>query len=488
MSLHFWIPFGVVCGCLFALICLVKGLRSRERRRQINLLICVPLVVATLVFGMVNAVVPPDNVPAPVPDSVQIVFGEIHTLQDTYVSSLRAPDGTVLWRQSLGSGLGDQFTLHNRVVYAIGCHLPDPTNWKCISALRASDGTPMWQRVLDTQAILPSPLGGVPIIEGKPIVLDENMYVQVDDDRNSYLYALRTSDGVQLWHISLDHFDGSGVQAVTEERVCIYKDHHLIALRASSGTQVWSTPMNEAEQVKSDAGLLFLPSQKGGIRALRTLDGSLAWVAQPADSDQIILLEHEVIAVPSAVSAHGTLARRGRDGAILWRSQEKLDGPLFLSSGHLLQNDAPSDENRLSARDAQDGKLIWQRSLPDLKGAPPVESEGVVYVSGHNTLYALRASDGVLLWQHQEQTPESLAFSRPAVIHGVIFVFTVVTVSLSEEKNPFPSVFHSFLCQLGCTSRTGVNALRLSDGSFYWQDNAAHLAVDATDMPLQILS
>ncbi len=71
-----------------------------------------------------------------------------------------------------------------------------------------------------------------------------------------------------------------------------------------------------------------------------------------------------------------------------------------------------------------DGTLLWRSSIDGGVGDQPVVAGGVVYVTASTditaTLYALRSSDGALLWHYTSNG----GISTPVVANGVVYVGT----------------------------------------------------------------
>ncbi|HEX2948628.1 MAG TPA: PQQ-binding-like beta-propeller repeat protein, partial [Armatimonadota bacterium] len=74
-------------------------------------------------------------------------------------------------------------------------------------------------------------------------------------------------------------------------------------------------------------------------------------------------------------------------------------------------------------KDTLDGKTIWSVSADlDAMPNPPVEKDGIVYVCSRlGLLLAIRASDGVKVWQYQA-APQLYVYGGITVHDGVVYV------------------------------------------------------------------
>lgn len=137
-----------------------------------------------------------------------------------------------------------------------------------------------------------------------------------------------------------------------------------------------------------------------------------------------------------------------------------------------------------------DGTLLWRSSIDGGVGDQPVVAGGVVYVTASTditaTLYALRASDGALLWHRTSNGPE---ISTPIVANGVVYVGTQLgevfalregngTLLWQYNDNKFgflsPQLVDGVLYVKANNEQPGnVYALRASDGKLLWHYTAS---------------
>jgi outer membrane protein assembly factor BamB len=129
-------------------------------------------------------------------------------------------------------------------------------------------------------------------------------------------------------------------------------------------------------------------------------------------------------------------ALRASDGSVLWQHPDPLYGGvdnLGDDRGMLLL----SNTNHLIAMHHSDGAVLWQIARGSWGRLPPVFEGDVIYASDSQGLYATRLSDGQLLWQLPPlaATPSSgtagtvaYAYLRPIVSGDVVYAGSLDTL------------------------------------------------------------
>lgn len=414
--------FLVVLVVAAALV--VFAVRSKNRRWKTLLGLAAPLVILASCVGLFQIDhyhAPLVNVAAPASASLSLILADPQTIY-----SLRARDGTVRWRHPF-QGVLEPLAADNVVYVAEG---KTEYTANALDALAASDGHLLWHTSL--ASLVP---GAPPqVISGRPLLLDELLYVTANDE--------------------------TGGQAISS----------IYVLRASNGSLAWSMQVNRANValnftwLAAGNGLFFVGSNSGSIRAFHATDGSPAWTWQGADTTSNGAVPYYADGtVYAALSRGGLIALRASDGAVLWSSALYLDFPtptLSIADGHLyfastLDNTGTFGEY-LYALDAQDGHLLWKYQILNPDGATASEVDGVVYYASNLYLDALRASDGHRLWRHASNA--NVGFGTPLVLDGAIFVKTGVI---------YPRIFTA--CPDDCEPPEAIDALNPRDGSVYWR-------------------
>jgi outer membrane protein assembly factor BamB len=279
--------------------------------------------------------------------------------------------------------------------------------------------------------------------QSSPAVVDGIVYV---GDTGDDFYAIRASDGSQLWHITTpDDQEAHSAPAVADGIVYINDASDIEAVDASSGTTIWSVRVDAPRGPTVAGGLVYFGSFLGGIYAMDAKTGHKRWSAATGP-------------VASSVSVVDGVAYVGADdgnlhafdagtGESKWsfHTGDKVRSTPSVVGGVAYFG---SDDGNIYAVDAASGQAIWAFDTGhDAMDAGPAVSGGVVYTGSEGAVLALRASDGHLLWSNP--TPINIVVS-PAVANGVVYIGTYL---------------------YGPTRADGAGAMaayRASDGALLW--------------------
>lgn len=327
-----------------------------------------------------------------------------------------------------------------------------------------------------------------------PVIANGVAYVGTGDNA---FYALQARDGKLLWRIKID---GAVVDFLVAADGVIYVSTyvgqsgpaHLYALRASDGKLLWEyhPGNNFISAPVVENGLAYI-SAPNGVMALRASDGTQAWHFIASGEAYISSLDNGVLYASAHVGDNGpgsAYALRASDGQLLWSytSSNPLDPPDVIDGMAYIG----AWDGTLYALQASNGKLLWHSVLSgDLLDTQEVN--GVLYVLtqkevyeaiARNTitassmfalggllgtmdpakkmvpdkeflssLYAIRVSDGTILWQNALNSGKDSYADRFSVDNGQLYG--------SEQIST------------GNTPNLGVvYALRSTDGSAIWQD------------------
>jgi len=170
--------------------------------------------------------------------------------------------------------------------------------------------------------------------------------------------------------------------------------------------------------------VVYVGTSKNRIYALRLSNGAVLWRFQieGAVSTQP-LVANGVVYVSSLAGQDGPAhiyALRTGDGSLLWHYSSNSFSYLSLSTTDRNIAYVSSDEG-ISAFKA--GRLLWRAATGSFASGPPQVVNGVVYAStflenGPGDVYALRATDGTVLWHNTTDGFPAI----PLVADGVAYI------------------------------------------------------------------
>jgi PQQ-like domain len=360
------------------------------------------------------------------------------------VTGLSGHDGSTLWRRPLGLYLVTG-TVADNAIYLVGFAQPNQTQ-ATLLAVRLSDGAPLWRMALPGQQT-PSQL----LVAGGVVIA-----------------LVRTSVAPPAYELrAIDRFS------------------HAVAWRVAIPDP---SAYSGFDALATGAGLLFLGSQDGVVRALRLSDGGAAWSARitPSNTFPHTFPSLGVVARGATLIAYDTtgevVSLRQSDGATLWgRQLPRSPGAYFeqqvtLTSGNLYAcaYDPTTTIFALAALDPLTGATRWSH---DVRGSScafstPVESGGYVYALDSTLLTALRVSDGALVWRGQPEGGD-LGYTTLQSDGGVVFAATTISNyrSISVCGQWFPPGVSL------CHSTQYVAAFDGATGARYWRTTDSYIGL-----------
>lgn len=232
------------------------------------------------------------------------------------------------------------------------------------------------------------------IVAAAPVVANGNIYFSVQGDG---IYAINARNGALRWHMPTSRNAGGSPLMVANDLVYFSgsNDGYLYALNVTTGAVGWRYPMREPAFAAVADGTLYIS------------------------------------AIDPATAATDLYALNARQGTLLWRvpvAQQELPNIMpviangviyFTASGSFAQNGIQGQYSLAYAFSAKDGKLLWRsQDFPVFLTTPPAVANGVLYVGTQNGIYALKASDGTLLWEYDAGGQVSAPLQ---VIDGIIY-------------------------------------------------------------------
>lgn len=343
--------------------------------------------------------------------------------------ALNARTGATRWRYpaAQASGAGQSAPVHPRVTSMALC---DGTLYVAlingpVVALRASDGAPLWSSSLAHESNTPT----VACASGTVYVAAHVGTPQATSDH--WLFALRASDGHELWRFVADEPILSAPAVVagdvvfgTTDRLLYVVDGQTGALRWRSGAysagsvgahlenfdyakplgiaimaQGTTIYINAKIEYRNNAGRSYIEPDV----FVRSLDAQ-AGERLGAPPEGLPAAYPPVVAGGVSYSeGGGGLWASSLDGSarpqVGWYHQSdgtQYTGPT-LGDGRLYVCAFNGDTYALSARD---GHELWRaHTNGGALSQPPAFTSGVVFVDGGSVAYALRASDGAPIWR-----------------------------------------------------------------------------------------
>lgn len=403
------------------------------------------------------------------------------------VSALRITDGSLLWRYTTRGSVYESPLVVNGVVYVDSAD-------KSVYALRASDGSLLWRY---TTA---GGFDGYPL--AAPVMVNGVVYTSTQD---GVVYALRASDGSLLWHYktggsiyeTLEVVDGV-VYAFSDIGGLDAFNGRLYALRASDGSQLWHMTYGQIYDppIIVNGVAYFVAyvsnSDKGTLYALRASDGSLLWrYTSPAGSlgstlgslGSLLVIHGVVYAI--VIEPKPKTASTGQGGFLL-----QMYTDIVLTNLKKPAKGPDKGEGGIAsvyALRASDGTVLWHYKLDNggmdsgitwLTAADGVTYLGATFGPEMNYIYAFRSSDGALLWR------SAVDYGLPSngsIVNGVAYLYAddfIYALRTSDGVLLWHYIiYESFLGtpilvgdSLYIGSSSGfIYALRASNGALLWR-------------------
>ena len=290
----------------------------------------------------------------------------------TTLYALNAFTGAQLWdfqqkTQSIS------FVIDHNVLYASTAY---PSS---VYALDLSSGKQLWH----SQSV------NATMYVGK--VLDGVLYGDAEGGPSSFglIYAFRTSDGTFLWSFSGGRIIGAAHHIAYLE-AGTFANPTTCALNDANASQLWCTP--DVPLAVLNGRVYVLTSS--GFQVLKGSDGTLLWQAHASYLATI----HQVV---YAVDTHNAIeALKAANGTLIWHSQTADGGGGMFLVGKDDLYTITTDLATVYVLDANNASLDWRYNAGN-QISNVTTANGIAYVATFaGNVYALRTSDGTLLWKH----------------------------------------------------------------------------------------
>lgn len=390
---------------------------------------------------------------------------------DGNILALRGTDGALLWEHFVSTPVYRLVVTPQALYYVLSGQ-----SYDLVQALNLRNGKILWSQPLP-------PIGSLTIE-----AIDDIVYIGTHDGS---VYALRASDGKQLWYfvsgqnLPLDLF----FTATNGVAVVLKSNREVYLLRTSDGSTIYHylLPYDPSQQdilwkPQIEAGIIYIYSQDGMVQARSARDGSLLWQRPKGSSQGIPFIDSGKVYVMSASGS--LLALSGTNGSVLWTYKANNSGfPILVQNGiayvYLFNSS-------LIALDTTSGRLLWKKQFtsPDL--APyfqPALVNRILYIYmgsnvGTSKLYALMTTDGSEVWSHP--VPNA-SFSQPRYSNGVIYLekddHTVEAWNASNGQSAWIYASPTALIELQETGSVlfarsvigALTAIQIHDGKILWK-------------------
>jgi outer membrane protein assembly factor BamB len=292
----------------------------------------------------------------------------------TTLYKLDATTGATIWTFQPGVQLSSAALISKGVAYITSANVGP------IYALLASNGKQLWQfQPTGGQLTADEVVGGV-------------LYVDEPGPEYSFgvLFAYSIKDRSLLW--STDARLWTVVNNITYVEGGTYANPEMCALNSVSGTQRWCIPGYEL--IVAD-GLAYITTDTTAFTVFNASNGMQVW---STNQNQFVTLNQGVVYTVNA--NHAVEARKATNGALLWASSDTngIATTFLIANGKIYADSA--NHTALYSLDATNGALRWSFSLSSGVSSLTIAHGIILILTYNNTIYALQASNGKLLWQH----------------------------------------------------------------------------------------
>jgi outer membrane protein assembly factor BamB len=253
---------------------------------------------------------------------------------------------------------------------------------------------------------------------------------------DSHLYALNAQTGAKIW----SYDPGQGSESLTLTAATIVNGvayasasdesthSYMFAVNAQNGTQLWRTQVNGVQLSSPVVSLgkvyaVSSPISKQAATTSQIIVFNASNGSQPNQPVQEAVApgtQAAPLAPPPPVVTNGTVYFGSQDGtvsavnanttAVVWHESVggAVDATPVVSQGLIIVGVTTGtiDNNVIMALNPTDGTPLWTSSLSHYAGSNIVLSGNVLFVgTGTPAVYALNASNGLILWTYQESAP-----------------------------------------------------------------------------------
>jgi outer membrane protein assembly factor BamB len=238
----------------------------------------------------------------------------------------------------------------------------------------------------------------------------ERLTIYISD--SNAIYALRANDGKERWHRTTRDKENNSPQEnerpssfIQVGGVLFYTGSSSVnAVRTNDGSLLWKHSGQVSSFLATPSLLVYGSSnasnqERGEISTLRASDGHLLWKHTTQwQADPLLVTPSLVIYRTQVLGRCITYGVQASDGKELW--QKDTCGNNITEANGILY---VQDDTRLLAWSSSSGKQLWNVNLDNSSqtapSLPPVVVNQMIYQPMARNVFAVRASDGKLLWK-----------------------------------------------------------------------------------------
>ena len=398
------------------------------------------LVFAVIIAGLLTFAKPkasPSSRIVATPTTIPTTIARVTTLPTPATTPIPA---------SVLSGNNVNVSIANGVAYLSTSDSNNSTSNSAVYALRMSNGSLLWNHKINGSADQP------------PLAANGVVYVTsyVGQNGPAYAYALRASDGSLLWRYSNTNYSYLSLSTSNSNVVYVASQDGISALNTSNGALLWHYAAKDTGStwpLEVNGTVYFSSSSDNGsgtLYALRATDGIPLWQYKTGSYTNIPIVTNGVVYTNSDGGTFAAL--RASDGHQLWKrtldanfiqSPLLVDGVLYATTTKILPPSASRNASPLQGATAL-GALLWNT----FQNVPAVQT--VPQKQGLSSVYAIRASDGTVLWHYTFNNGKNSWASWLSVENGIVYA------SAANAE--------------GTTGTGDMYALQSSNGSVLWHD------------------
>jgi len=293
----------------------------------------------------------------------------LKSLPPGFVYTFDEKTGKFLWKYQTKKGVS-----HSLPLFAEGrAFIGDDSG--TVYSLDAETGKLIWQKELDAE-----------VIHSSPAFEDGIIFIGTEGSSRSnalpsYLYALKASDGSELWKFQVDYIPGKlnlihSTPAISEGVAYVGSENgYFYAISAEDGKLIWKSKIasGSGELIGTSAaaalgyGKVFISTYEGKFLALGQEDGKIEWGYNfgRANADSSPVLADEKVYFGVGEGGNGYFySFNATNGEVIWK--EKLGGSSgAIASGILIVQNALAEDNLQPATPviiafSDEGKLpLW---------------------------------------------------------------------------------------------------------------------------------